>query len=86
MMNTKQNYFQRESLVIMKNLGNSYRSLYKNKKAKVKKNQKVIKKILLKDQDLISKFKIKMMKFNKLNQNMKSKAMFQKFHLNQTSA
>ena len=70
----------------MKNLGNSYRSLYKNKKAKVKKNQKVIKKILLKDQDLISKFKIKMMKFNKLNQNMKSKAMFQKFHLNQTSA
>jgi hypothetical protein len=48
----------------MKNLGNSYRSLYKNKKAKVKKNQKVIKKILLKDQDLISKFKIKMMKFN----------------------
>ena len=42
-MNTKQNYFQQELLVTMKNLGSSCKNHCKNKKARVKKNQKMSK-------------------------------------------
>ena len=44
-MNIKLNYFQQELLVIMKNLEKYYRNPSKNKKAKVKKNQKIMIKI-----------------------------------------
>ena len=42
-MNTKENYFQQELLVTTKNLGISCKNHCKNKKARVKKNQKMSK-------------------------------------------